>query len=356
MLLVSCSFPSHCDDFDFACSLPLGVFAFAPISRGRGVHTANGAAASFSSFRIDYRSPSFLPAASGTQNLAGSTRGIAVDSGRSLLYVTEIVTPSLNVYSLNRETASAEFLRSQSIATPGNHLAIDPGGRFLFALTTTQVQAYVLDGAGSAAPVGGLVGTMTSAQAGILDPAGRYLYVTDTAAAFQRFTIGPDGIPGASVATSCGAQARGLLLARGGSVVHCFDPTTSAVYHYRLQADGSLQSAGSHSPGVTGFRGGAYNSTETILYVLDSTANVIRPYLVNLDAASIQMTAVGTPASVPATADQIFADGSGRFLIVTSTANVSLYAIERNPFSPVQVNSHAVPNLNDAVVYNQYLF
>lgn len=143
---------------------------------------------------------------------------------------------------------------------------------------------------------------------------------------------------------------------RGGNIIHCFDPTTSAVYHYRLQTDGTLLAAGVHTPGVTGYRGGAYNSFENVIYILDSTANVIRPHLANLDSSSIQMTPLGSPVSVPATADQIYVDGSGKFLLASSTSSVSLYAIESNQVSLTFIGTQSVPNINDAVIYNQSFF
>lgn len=174
-----CRYDSDCTELDVGCSAPLMMLAFAPISRGRGVYTANGAAQNISTFRIDFKSSTFLPASSGTIATPGSTRGIAIDSNRSLLYVSEIVTPSMMVYSLNRDTAAAVMLRSQVISTPGNRMAIDPTGRFLYAISGTQVQAYVTDGLGSVAALAGLVSGMTSSQGGIVDSRGLFLYVPD---------------------------------------------------------------------------------------------------------------------------------------------------------------------------------
>lgn len=356
-LLAECSLSSDCEPTDITCSPLLTAMAYSRVQRGRGVYTSNNAAQTISMFRIDFVNSTIDLAGAGSIATGGTTRGIAVDSSASILYTAVISVPELKSFSADPETGVLSPL--QTLAMPnanGNTLAIHPSGRFLFAAGSTQIQVYSTDGKGGMNSVGGLVGGLTSSRKPIVDPTGRYLYVGDATTSFKRFDIASDGTLSNMISPTCGVQAVSLAFAQNGSLVHCFNPTTSDVSHYRLQADGSLLAAGTHTPGVAGYTAGAYATLESILFIVDSTANLIRPHLVDASSANVVLSPIGTPISVPATARDILIDSTGRYIALLSNTSVSLLSIGADGYSLRLLGTATVPTPSDFAMYRPYLY
>lgn len=353
MLSMDCA-RSSCAALDADCS-PLGLLLFLPAARGRGAYSANNAAATVSSFKLDVNARSMTVAGTGTVATGGTTRGVTVDSIRSILYTSVISIPVILSYSIDRQTGALTFLRSNSVPNAnGNSLAIDPTGKYVFAAGGTQTQVYQTDGTGGVSAVGSPVAVTTSSRKPVVDPSGTYLYFGDAAPTFRRMTIGADGSLSGLVSPACGVTASFVALSRDGSLIHCFNATTSNVNHYRLQTDGSLASAGTYTPGAVGYAGGVYNKTGEILYIIDSTANLIRPHRV--EGSSPTLTPVGTNIAVAATVDDIAIDGSGEFLITRSTNAISTYAIGSDQVTLSLIQSLSAPTANTMDVYSPLQF
>lgn len=352
LLFTDCA-RSSCEGMDVDCSL-WGAILFTPAARGRGAYIANNAAATVTAFKLDVNSRSMT--AAGSVATGGTTRGTAVDSSRSILYASVISIPAMLSYSIDRQTGALTFLRSNSMPNANaNTLAIDPTGKFIFAAGTTQVQTYQTDGLGGVSAVGSLFTVTTSSRKPAMDPTGTYLYYGDGAATFRRVNIASDGSLSNLVSPACGATASYVALSRDGSLIHCFNATTSNVNHYRLQADGSLVAAGTYTPGSVGYTGGVYNKTGEILYIIDSTANLIRPHRVDASSA-VTLTPTGTNVSVAATVDDIAIDGSGQFLIALSTGSMSTYSIGSDQVTLTLIQSLSSPTPQSLSVYSPLMF
>ncbi|MBL8019868.1 MAG: beta-propeller fold lactonase family protein [Leptospirales bacterium] len=356
-LLVQCSASHDCEPTDITCSPLLATLAYSKVQRGRGVYASTNASQIISMFRIDFVNSTMDLAGAGSIATGGTTRGIAVDSAASIVYAAVITFPELKSFRADPETGVLTHLQSFTMPSGnGNTLAMHPSGRFIYAVGSTQIQVYSADGKGGMNSVGGLVGGLSSSRKPIVDPTGRYLYVGDAATTFKRFDIASDGTLSNMISPSCGVQAISLAFAQNGSLVHCFNPTTSDVSHYRLQADGSLLAAGTYTPGVAGYTAGAYAALESILFIVDSTANLIRPHLVDASSANVVLSPIGTPISVPATATDILIDPTGRYIALLSNASVSLLSIGADGYSLRLIGTQNVPTASDFVLYRPFLF
>ncbi len=345
----------RCNALDISCSPASALLLFSRQSTGRGFYTADGGGATITMYRMDpyNRTVESL----GTVPAGGTVRGIAVDNARSILYATVISISTLLAFSIHPETGVLTQIRANPMPnTNGNFMGISPSGTSLPAVGATSIQAYTAD-SGTAAAAGSLiVGALTSSRRPAVDPQNRYVYFTDGGAStLRRQALNADGTMGTITNVNCGSQARSATFAQNGAYVHCFNPVTSNISTFRLEADGSLTQIGNYLPGVTGYQAGAYNRDESVLFVLDVTANLIRPHLVQI-GSSVTMTPVGTPVAVAATGVDLFVEGSGQLLIALSTANVTVYRIGSDQVTLTQIALNPATGANDLAVYSPLRF
>lgn len=359
-LLVLAAFASmdcarDCNPLDVSCNPYSALLLFSRQSTGKAFYVPNGGNAVISMYRIDPYAKTVADL--GTVAAGGTVRGVAVDSARSIAYFTVISIPALLAFNINPETGALTQLRQNSMPSPnGNFLNISPSGGLLQAVGSTNIQPFTAD-SGTTTAVGSLIaGACTNCRRPASDPQGRYVYFPDSAAGtLRRQNANADGSMGTLLNTACSSQARAVTFARNGSIVHCFNPVTANIFSFRLEADGSLTQIGNYLPGIPGHGAGVYNRTESILYVLDVNANLIRPHAVEI-GGTVTMTPVGTPVSVPATASDIYIEGSGQLLFVLSSASVTVFSIGTDQISLSQIAVFAPATPTDVGVYSPARF
>jgi YD repeat-containing protein len=281
--------------------------------------------------------------ASGTTTITATTGSV---SGSMTLTVTAqaSLTPSAPGFALtpnSDETLSIFAVDAVSgqlralgyVNTPAAMLAVDPSGRFAYTVGHgTGIYGYSIDShTGTLTP---MTGSPFGAEYSwvTVDPAGRFVFATDSAASeVWSYTIGSGGalspVPGTPV--PAGRGPRSVTVDPLGKFAYVLNGEEGSISPFAIDAvSGALAPIGGppvamgDSPHAV-----AIDPTGKFLYAANSASNSISAYAI--DSGTGTLTPVnGSPFAVGSVPKGLAAEPTGKFLYVVNSANVAAYGID----------------------------
>lgn len=273
-----------------------------PVVPGKDFVYTGNAFATVSALTTD-RTTGVLTAIAGSPFSAGSgSFALAAEPGGKFLYVGN--SP---VFAINASTGA--LTPTSSSMSDAESLAVDPNGKFLYAVAGSEnLWAYSIASTGALAPVSGfpiaIAPTGTQSNLVIMDPTGRYLYVTNNDSFSAKiYGFSRDTTNGGLTALA------GFPVSVGGMAnTAAFDPTRT----YLLVT----------GTGVFGTLGGV-----TVFFFNSSTGALTpaSPVQVGSDPSGVVVDAFGRFVYIPNTADATIS-------AFTLNASGGLTAIAGSPF------------------------
>jgi 6-phosphogluconolactonase len=273
--------------------------------------------------------------------------GILINPSVKFVYAAD--PPNLDVFSFNSTSgALAAITGSPFPAQIGAFgIAMDPGGKFLYAPQGTNPGVSAFTANGSTGALTAVAGSPFSAGNGpfaaVVDPSGKFLYVSDSVGvngSISAYTINSasgalTAIAGSPFATLSNGSPQSLAVHPSGKFLYVCEVALNEVVALPINTDGSLGSVIGF-PSLAGNRpvGIAINSAGTFLYVANNLDATISAFAIN--ASSGALTAItGSPFAAGATLSGVAVDPSGKYLYVTNPAANTITGFNINASSGV---------------------
>jgi|GEM_PF-553114 len=279
-------------------------------------------------------------------------KSIAVDPFSRFAYVVNNGNDSLSGYSINDTTGSLLRIdlnpsdsgsNDLSVGFDPQHVVVDPSGRFLYVSLTTaaapgQVRGYTIAADGTPTEVTGSPYTVGAyPKQLIVDPTGQYLYVVNQDISAGNGSVSAFSIDSASgqlaslgLAVGVGSYPEAVAIEPSGRFAYVGNRGASdsgtTLTRFDIALDGTLS-----SPVPTSTETGPVDLAMDPLGRFTYVAAVSPPRLAGYEIASIDgaLTSIGTPTLTAPTPACMEVDPTGRFAYVGYSDNtiVSIYNI-----------------------------
>jgi 6-phosphogluconolactonase (cycloisomerase 2 family) len=232
-----------------------GAVAVDPL--GKFAYVANNGSNNVSGYTIG--SGGALTAVAGSPFPAGITpqQGIAVTAA-GFVYVSNSGSSNVSAYNINSSTGALTQLTggNPSPYATGSapiSLAMDPGGRFLFAANSNSnnVSAFTVNGDGSLSPVAGSpFAAGNEPQYLVTDRTGTHLYVVNVVdATVDAYFIASNGVLTPLATYFTGAGPEGVAMDAANKFLMVANCTGGSLSVFGVNGDGTLNSLGALSLG-----------------------------------------------------------------------------------------------------------
>jgi 6-phosphogluconolactonase (cycloisomerase 2 family) len=273
--------------------------------------------------------------------------GGIVATSTNFVYVTEAEGTGGLVYAYEVNTSTGDLMPvtgspfNTGISEPAQGMAVDPAGKFLYITepNVNQVAAYVIGANGALTAVAGspFDTNDTRPTAATIDASGHYLYVSNQASlqgTVSAFSI--DAGTGALTAIAgspfpTAANGAPSLLATDPSGKYLYAPLSggTAVFAFSIGATGALSPVAG-SPFAVGSQPNSVivDPAGKILYSADFKGSDVSA--LSLDAASGALTpVVGSPIAVPNNPFQVSMNSTGTLLFVglANALNIAVFTV-----------------------------
>ncbi len=340
----------------------VSITCAAPASRYAYVTDISGT--TIGAFSVDSASGAITPASSNANGSNSYDIGITPD--KRFLYVPNMSTNDIAGYSINSVDGTLTPISGSPFAIVGDRprtLSITPDGRFVHvvnqggnSISTLAINATTgaLTASGSPVPTG------DQPADSLITPSGKYLYVASlsdrnvSAYALNATTgvpthLGYYPVPIAARALVMDPRGKFLYVSDYNSLVRGFqiDDGTGAL----TPIPGSPFATGGGAPSL-----GVIDSGGKFLYVTNVGSNNISAYRIEPTTGTLT-TLPGSPIDNIVSPSGITADPSGRFLYVSGVSQLRVYnidsstgaltAISGSPFSTPSLNPGAIAILPD---------
>jgi 6-phosphogluconolactonase (cycloisomerase 2 family) len=226
-----------------------------------------------------------------------SPKSVATDPISRFAYVANAMSSNISAYTLNDATGALTATGTTSMATAPIAVVVDPTGRNLYALSSTQIVTYMINNATGAlgAPYFNPQ-TVTLPSSGAtqvtVDPNGNFLYVS---------------IPGPGA---------------GQIVVYPINAYVGTLDNQTLPGSGASTIQTTNRPNVAL----AIDPTGRFAYTADSTNKTVSAYSINQTTGTL--LSIGSPLTVADDANSVSVDISGKFVyVVLADKTVATYSI-----------------------------
>ena len=304
-------------------------------------------------------------------NTGSLPKSIAVDPFSRFAYVVNNGNDSLSGYSINDTTGSLIRIDLNPLDTGSNDLpvdfdpqyvVVDPSGRFLYVSVTTaaatgQVHGYTIAADGALTEVTGSPYTVGADPKQLtVDPTGRYLYVVNQDRMAANGSVSAFSIDSASgqltslgPAVAVGSNPEAVTIEPTGQFAYVGNRGASdsgtTLTRFNIALDGSLS-----SPGTTDTETGPADMAMDPLGRFTYVAAASPPRLAGYEIASNDgiLSSIGTPTLISSVPACMEIDPTGRFAYVGYADNtiVSIYNIgstgSLTPSSTVETFGFAV--------------
>jgi 6-phosphogluconolactonase (cycloisomerase 2 family) len=268
----------------------------------------------------------------------------SVGSGNASLMVTAATPPAVSRYLLDLSDVGISVdaivpgtgqLRASNVLLIPNlenaiayaqTLLIHPNGQSVYLVDLPsgiglQIQQYSLSASGMLT-AGTSVQNSNWNSNPVMDPLGRFIYVSDFSGNFWVIPLDSSGAPGTPVEALTGATSPEFMaIDPSGTYLYAIaEPTIST---YKIGSSGTLTSIGSIT-GPTGVAALAVAPSGKVVYVLSTSGFSIDAYS---SRAGVLTALANSPFSVSSSGDpeQLAIDSSGSFLYVTERSTDGLY-------------------------------
>ena len=287
-----------------------------------------------------------IPSLDGGGNNDGSNDGDGADTHKYFAYVTNTGSTNITVYSINAVTGELTEISGSPFATGSypNSIAIDPTGKFAYVVNknSNSVTAYSINADGSLTPINTDITnssypTGTYPSFGIVDPTGKFIYVTNTTSDnITAFSIDPvtgalESIGGSPFATS--RDPNTVTIDRNSKFAYAANLLSNSISIFSIGTTGALSNKSDVSISVEGTQS-PYPTSITITpdgkfaYVPLQGSTKIVAYAI--DAANGGLTEIsGSPFTIGSASCSIAIDPTGKYAYVANlnTDDVTGYSI-----------------------------
>jgi 6-phosphogluconolactonase (cycloisomerase 2 family) len=272
--------------------------------------------------------------ATGRLSLVGSDpgtgvgpHGVAVAPSGKFAYVANAASGFISQYLVGIDgTLTALSPPTVVVAGAGTMtIAIDPTGRFGYALTSLvdayDVLEYAIGADGQLSPIGSIASSAGPTTGIAIDPAGQAVYVANSTGALSQYTIGSTGTLSAmaTATVASGAQATAVVVDPTGRYVYAINAMDGAVSGYAVGPGGALTPLSPALVAVDRPTALACDPTGKTLLVTTGNSTVI-PLAIG-DGG--KLTAL-TPAATESAPAAVAIDGDGQFVFVANNNGDSL--------------------------------
>lgn len=275
---------------------------------------------------------------------ASAPINLTVDPLNRFVYVSYGTT--IELFTLNSATG---LLTDAGVAVASGgyfyqRLIVDPTGKYLYSADNSGLQVIIMFSINQSTGALTALSTPTvSFPSGIapgpmaMDPAGKYLYVTNTggsgAQTLYMYTVGAGGILTTNGTLTTAVWPTGITVNSTGTFAYVTGYWNADIYMYSINASGVLVPLATPSiaSGVSPY-GVVVNSTGTYAYVIDRNANVINVYSIN--GATGQLTFSNSVATSKTTSFSIGIDSESKFIYSLSAGFLSSYLINQGTGLP----------------------
>jgi len=264
---------------------------------------------------------------------------IAVHPSGNFVYVPNMGTSNLSVYSVNSADGWLTPGTPVALGAGPHGIAIDPNGTYLYVCSQNadQLQVFSIDPGTGALSVVQSISTGVQPSSCVVDPLGRFLFVTlhgnpttGQGSALQAYLIdAPTGSVTAPspAATLNGSQPTDVVVAPNGTAVFTTGERFNLVIPIRYDGvSGALtvltaRHAGSRPTALT------IEPTGRFVYVTNQTDSTVSSFVA--DPATGDLTVVGT-VGTGTNPTAVASDAGGRFVYIacSGTQTLTQYAID----------------------------
>lgn len=266
------------------------------------------------------RSVTYLP----TTATAGQPVTAALHPNGMVLYTVQpvsVIQQTLVTYSVSAGGFLTQLASSTGSGGSLGQVLVDPLGRFLWAVTGSQIVSYPLDATTGAPGTQTAAANVANAKFIAADPSGKYLFSEDTSGNISAFTVASGGTLTA-LGTPPSAHpfsSNSLIVDPSGRYVYAMDASSiNSIYGYAISGTGLASISG--SPFLVPNNAGVdtqivIDPTSSFLYAMDISSPT-QP----IDAFSIgsggSLTSITETPTVPTGGgiQQITVDPSGKYL------------------------------------------
>jgi 6-phosphogluconolactonase len=260
-------------------------------------------------------------------NSLGTIPSIAVAPSNTFAFVIDKCLTSIHSYSISGPGVALAEISQSPFFLPGtlDSIAIDPSGKFLYAVGTVPGAIYQLDINASTGELTLLSTTMETAdlRAVVADPNGNFIFVNDlTGGHIFAYLVGGGSslasVPGSPFTVPSNGQPVDLVMASGGKFLYA--PLFSGgIAGFSVNSSTGALSVVPGSPFPTSNQpfALAVDSSGGFLYSIGgSSNNTIEGF--SMDANTGALTAImGSPFNAPSPLSSLAVDPSGKFLYAT---------------------------------------
>jgi 6-phosphogluconolactonase (cycloisomerase 2 family) len=215
--------------------------------------------------------------------------------------------------------------------TGAKRTIVDPTGRFCYVTNATDntISQYLIGNNGSLSSITTAVATGTGPSWMDCDPTGKYLYVSNSGAnTVTAFSIGATGALvaiGAAVATGTGPL--GVACDPTGRFVYIVNSSAATVSMFSIGATGALTSISTAIASGTAPSSIDCDPTGKYVYVTNSTVNTVSMYSINQSTGAL--TSITTAIASGALPSGLFCDPTGKYVYLANftDSTVSMYSI-----------------------------
>lgn len=259
--------------------------------------------------------------------LVGSSRTI-----RFLYVVSNAASSSVSVYSVNPSNGSLTTLPSVSTGNGGQGIVLDPTGRYAYVTGSTAngvTQFNVNSGTGALTAMSpALVGGIASPYALAMEPSGKALIVpAGTGSTIYPFAISSNGALSSLTTATGGSFMQGAAVDPAGKFAFFPAATGNAIFGFSINSDGSLAATAQVSLGQAGATHVAIHPNGRFLYSLSNASGTL--FIYSIDQTTGALSAI---TNIPGLTDNtaITITPAGDFLYVSQASpqnKISMYSI-----------------------------
>jgi len=359
-LVLSCRVKADCSQSDPSCSM-LGFLFFGRTLAPRFAYVSNNSSSSISVYSVNPFTGMLTLISNATTSVA--PMNMALDQNNKYLYVTSLGAGLLSMYTLDPNTGAFSNPNGTVTATNSIGIAADYASRFAYAVENSpdNVFMYTMNSSNGLLSSNGTIPTGgTTARSIVIDPAGKFAFVSHQAGVSNVFAFTINQSTGTLVANgsfTAGSNVNFSAIEPGGRFL--YSPAFGSNSIFMLTVDqvtgaisnplGSISTLPQTQPYVP-----AVDPFGKFLFVINQNVNTVSSYSIQSNGSLVLNGTVATGS----TPSGVRVDPTGKFVYVVNNAanSVSMYRIETTGLLTTLGTVPCGGNAQDIVVTGGYVF